>query len=51
MLVDEGHGFLEEVAAFAHGPVVVLFKEHGADSQITDASSSRGQRLPDELGR
>jgi hypothetical protein len=30
-LVDEGHGFLGEVAAFADGPVVVLFEQDGAN--------------------
>ena len=31
MLVDEGHGFFAEVAAFGDGPLVVLFEEDGSD--------------------
>jgi len=35
--VDEGHGFLREVAAVGDGPVVVLFEQDGADEAVREA--------------
>jgi hypothetical protein len=45
-VVDGGHGFLAEVAAFGDGPVVVLVEQDGADE--TDDGGVVGED-PDDV--